>query len=143
MSLRCISYFLMSLSTEPNNILCKDLFKICSQRGKAMNCKASASKLTNSKWPISSYTNRKCQFRSSASKLIGTGHFPTQIGNVNLHNMLRSICHIVPEMSDISDQYGNIALRSLVLILHKDRVKTLHSKQLNKLTCCYYAMSML
>ena len=62
------SHFLMPVSTEPNRMLCKDLLKIGSQKDKATDRKASASKLKNSKW-----------------------WFPTRIGNANLQTALRSI----------------------------------------------------
>ena len=42
-------------------------------------------------------------------------------------------------MSDIG-KYGNLALMSLLSVLHEDRVKTLLPQQINKLTSCYYAV---
>ena len=75
---------------------------------------------------VISNTDRKCQFTNCAKI-----------------NILRPICQIIPEMPDIPDQHGNIALMPLLPVLHEDRVKTLLSQQVNKLTRCYYAMSML
>ena len=37
----------MSVSIEPSKILCEDVFKVGSQKGKAMERRALASKLTN------------------------------------------------------------------------------------------------
>ena len=51
----------MLVSTEANKMLCKDLFKVGSQKGKAMGRKVLASKLANSNTPISN-TNKKFQF---------------------------------------------------------------------------------
>ena len=51
--------------------------------------------------------------------------------------------HMTPEISDIPDKYGNLALMSSLSVLHEDKVKTSLSQQVNKLTPCYYAMSML
>ena len=42
-----------------------------------------------------------------------------------------------PEISDIPDKYGNLVLMSSLSVLHEDRIKS------NKLTRCYYAMSMI
>ena len=41
-----------------------------------------------------------------------------------------------PEISDIPDKYGNLVLMSSLSVFHEDRIKS------NKLTRCYYAMSM-
>ena len=51
--------------------------------------------------------------------------------------------HMTLEISDIPDKYGNLALMSSLSVLHEDKVKTSLSQQVNKLTPCYYAMSML
>ena len=88
----------MSVSKEPNKMLCKDLFKVGSQKGKVIDRRALASTL--------------------------------------------SIYHMIPEISDIPDKYGNLALMYLLSVLHEDRVKTSLSQQVNKLTLCFYAMSM-
>ena len=47
---------------------------------------------------------------------------------------------MIPEISDIPDKYGNLALMSSLSVLEKDRVKTSLSQQVKKLTRCYYAM---
>ena len=88
----------MSVSKEPNKMLCKDLFKVGSQKGKVIDRRALASKL--------------------------------------------SIYHMIPEISDIPDKDGNLALMYLLSVLHEDRVKTSLSQQVNKLTLCFSAMSM-
>ena len=50
---------------------------------------------------------------------------------------------MIPEISDIPDKYGNLLLMSSLSVLHEDKIKTLLLQQINKLTHCYYAMSML
>ena len=48
---------------------------------------------------------------------------------------------MIPEMSDIPDKYGNLALMCSLSALQENRVKTSLLQQINKLTRCYYAMS--
>ena len=86
-----------------------------------MDRKSLASKLTNWDMPVSN-TNRKCQF--------------TWQIEINIYQ-------IIPEMSYIPDQYGNIALMSSLSVLHKDRVKTSLSQQFNKLTRFYNVTNIL
>ena len=99
---------------------CKDLFKVDSQKSKAMDGNALSSKLTNLDRLVSN-TNKECQ----------------------TINVLRSMYQTFPEISDISDKYGNLLLMSSLSVLHEDKIKTSLSQQINKLTRCYYAMSML
>ena len=50
---------------------------------------------------------------------------------------------MIPDISDIPDKYGNLALMSSLSVLQEDRVKASLSQQIKKLTRCYYAMIML
>ena len=50
---------------------------------------------------------------------------------------------MTPEISDIPVKYGNLSLISSLLVFHENSVKKLLSQQINKLTHCHYAMSML
>ena len=50
---------------------------------------------------------------------------------------------MIPEISDIPEKYDNLVLMSSLSVLHEDRVKTSLSQQINRLTRCYYTMSML
>ena len=64
-SLRCItndmnnSLLVVSVKKAKQNA-CKDLFKVGSQKSKAMDCNALSSKFTNLNWPVSK-TNKECQ----------------------------------------------------------------------------------
>lgn len=73
---------------------------------------------------------------------IRTGQFPTKFRNVNSHNVMKSICQIIPEMSYIPDKYVNLALMSSLSVQHEDRIKILVSLQFNKLTRCYILYKM-
>ena len=91
----------MPVSTEPNKMLCKDQWKVGSQKGKAMDSKALTSKLRNSNRLISN-ANKECQFIQC-----------TEI-----------MYQMIPELLDIPDKYSNLALMSLLSVLHKGMVKT-------------------
>ena len=92
------------MSTEPNKMLCKDLLKVGSHKGKAVDYKALTSKAINKNRSIFN-TNRKDQF-----------------AQYNEINILRPICQIIPEISDIPDQYGNVALMPSLSVSHEGSV---------------------
>ena len=50
---------------------------------------------------------------------------------------------MIPEMLNIPDKYSHLALMSPLSVLKEDRVKTLFSQQIKKLTSYFYAMSIL
>ena len=74
------SFHVVSVKRAKQNA-CKDLFKVGSQKSKAMDHNALSSNLTN--W---------------------IGQSPKQIRNAKLYNILRSIYQTFPEISDIPDR---------------------------------------
>ena len=50
---------------------------------------------------------------------------------------------MIPEISDIPDKYSNLALTFSLSVLQEDRVKSSCSQEINKLTRCCHAITML
>ena len=115
------SHFLLSVPRELNKMLVQTYSKLVASIAK--------------QWPAQCFVIQNNKFWLVS--------FQLKIRNVKLYKVLRINISAFPEISDIPDKYDNLLLMSLLSVLHEDKIKTLLSQQIKKLTRCYFATSML